>query len=348
MRVIAYGPSGFEEFHCADVARAAKLVGEKPTVWVNVDGQCTPEVLAAFETLFKLHPKALEDAQTTDQRVKSEVYPDHHFLVARMVTPAVEIETEQLALFLGKNFVVTFQEKQGGDCLEGVRDRLRKNKGKVRSSGADFLAYEILDAVVDGFFPALEAVEQRLDVVEQEIESDMMAPPAADTAPKLRDVKWNIATLRHAIAPTRETLHTFIRDAGDLVTAELKTIHLRDCYDHAVRIMERIEFIRDNCTDVRELYHARIGNYQNELSRKNNEVMKVIAILSAMLMPPTLIAGIYGMNFNSEKSPWNMPELNWDLGYPFALMLLAVSFLVPYFYFRWRGWLNKPTTRTRP
>lgn len=338
MRAFTYGPEQeLQEHEVTEVAQLQALQLDGAVIWVNIDGPCSPAILAAFGEMFKLHPLALEDVANTNQRAKVEEYPNHYFVVSRMVSLVDHrVETEQLSVFLGKNFLLTFQEKSGGDCLDPVRERIRRGQGRIRELGADHLAYAIMDAVIDGYFPILEDIEVELEELEETLDEDDKRPPKASIVRKAHAIRRKIQKLRHAIMPSREVVHKLSMNTRSI--QEETRFHLRDCYDHVLRILEMLETHRDTCLGIRELYQSRLSNH-------TNEVMKILTIITTIFTPLTFIAGVYGMNFNPDKSPLNMPELNWFYGYPFALLLMSVVFLGMSCYLWRRGWLSRSAAR---
>ena len=338
LRVITYGPAQeAKEFVLDDVSKLSELRTEDNIIWVNIDGPCSTEMLTGLGEMFNLHPLALEDVVNANQRAKVEEYTEHYFVVCRMISPGNEpLETEQLSVFLGKGFLITFQEKAGGDCLDPVRDRIRRSQGRMRELGVDHLAYSIMDTVIDGYFPVLDNIEAQLEDLEEKLDSNHQRPPSPRIVQQAHNVRRQIQKLRHTIMPSRDVVHKLSMNTRSI--SDETRLHLRDCYDHVLRILEMIETHRDTCLSIRELYQSRVGNH-------TNEVMKILTIITTLFTPLTFIAGVYGMNFNPDKSPLNMPELNWFYGYPFAMAVMGVVFLGMLFYLWRRGWLSKWTSR---
>jgi len=328
IEVIAYSADKLTERVVDDVAEIKAFVDSHAVTWVNIDGPAHPAVLASLGELFKLHPLALEDVVNTSQRSKVDSYGQHHYMVTRIISLARKLNTEQVSLFFGTNFVITFQEKPDGDCFDAIRDRIRTAAGKVRQERADHLAYALIDAVIDGYFPVLEQIGERLETLEDEIleKADNLTPH------KIHAIKRDVLALRRTIWPLRDAVNSLYRDASELVSADTK-MYIRDCYDHAIRIIEMVEMYRELCSDLMQLHLSKVSN-------KMNEVMKVLAIITSLFIPPTFIASIYGMNFNPEKSPLNMPELSWFYGYPVALAAMLVLVLALVFFLYWKGWLK--------
>jgi magnesium transporter len=332
IRLLAYGPTEFIE---RDIARPDELreyLAKWPVCWINVDGLGDAETLSKIAALFNLHPLAMEDVVNVHQRAKVEIYGQTTFLVTHMAAVSetgTELEVEQVSLFLGQNFVITFQEHPGWDCLDPVRRRIRERATHFRDSGSGYLAYALLDAVIDHYFPVLEAYGERLEALEDRI----VRHPERSTVADLHDAKRDLLNLRRSVWPQREALNTLVRDEIPHINGETR-LYLRDCYDHAVRIIDLVETYREVCSDLMDLYLSSISN-------RMNEIMKVLTIISTLFIPLTFIVGVYGMNFSPESSPWNMPELTWRYGYPLCLALLAVISIGQLFFFRHKGWLGK-------
>ncbi|MEX0921364.1 MAG: magnesium/cobalt transporter CorA [Rhodovibrionaceae bacterium] len=327
IRAIGYGAERIVEHEDVAVAELARLRAEQPVCWIDVRGLADVETLRGIGELFGLHPLALEDIVHVHQRPKIEFYDDHLILFCRMLHAGDSLRGEQLVIVLAKSLVVTFQERPG-DCLEPVRTRLRGAKGRIRAAGADYLAYAIFDAVIDSYFPLLEAFGERVETLESEVLTD----PQPATLGRIHTLKRELMELRRAVWPKREVVNALLRDETKLVGADTH-VYFRDCYDHIVQLMEFSESYREIATGLSE-------TYLSSVSTRMNEVMKVLTIIATIFIPLGFIAGVYGMNFNSAASPFNMPELDWYLGYPLALGLMlavAVGLLV---YFRRKGWIG--------
>jgi magnesium transporter len=294
------------------------------------------KVISTIGNLFGLHQLALEDVVNVHQRAKVEDYPDHLFIVARMVERNECLLTEQVTMFLGQDYVITFQERPGKDCIEPVRERIRKGKGRLRTLAADSLAYALLDAIVDGFFPVLESYSDRLEAVEDIV----VTQPNRSVVEGIHSIKSDLLIIRRALWPLREAINTLVRDHNSLIHDDTR-IYLRDCYDHTVQLIDLVETYRELGADLRDLYLSSVSN-------RMNEIMKVLTIISTIFIPLTFIAGIYGMNFDTKVSPWNMPELEWYYGYPFSLaLMLAVTVAMGIFFWR-RGWIGHRGDRPKP
>lgn len=333
--VFAYGADELIERQVDDVAEIEPLLAEWPVVWVNVAGIGGPETIEQLGRIFRLHPLALEDVSYRHQRAKVEPYDNYIFFVARMARETRSFETEQVSLFLGKNFVVTFIEDPG-DCFNPIRDRLRTANGALRSAGPGYLAYSLIDALIDAYFPIVEHYGERLDRLEDRV----IVRPVRHTIAEIHDAKHDLRALRRAVWPLREAVNALVRDPNELLDAETR-VHLRDCHDHVVQIIDLVETYREVCSDLNDLYLS-------SLSNRMNEVMRVLTVIATIFMPLSFITGVYGMNFHTERSRWNMPELTWAYGYPLVwCLMIAVALAMLAFFYR-RGWLVAQNGTSRP
>ncbi|MBX9687939.1 MAG: magnesium/cobalt transporter CorA, partial [Candidatus Obscuribacterales bacterium] len=271
---------------------------------------------------------ALEDASKFHQRSKVDDYKHHLFIVLRVPTGQPDsFDTEQLALFLGKDYLISFQEKEGGDCLDLVRERIRKAQHVIRNLGTDYLAYAIIDAGIDAYFPMLERLGERIESLDEMI----ITEANADTPHRIHELKLQVLALRRSVWPMRDTINTLCRDISPYLSEGIR-IYMRDCYDHLSRIIDLIEMYRELSTDFLNIYLSSVNN-------RMNEIIKVLTIITSLFIPPTFIAGVYGMNFNPAKSPFNMPELEWYYGYPIALLAMLITSLAILYYMKRKGWL---------
>ncbi len=314
---------------------ATPYLDSESVSWVDVQGLGSEDVLQRMGQVFDLHPLVLEDVVNVPQRPKVEEYGQQLLIIARMVTPDQDgngFIGEQVSFILGKHYLLTVQEEPAHDAFGPVRERIRTNKGSIRRQNADYLAYALLDALIDGFFPVLECYGERIE----ELEDEVVASPSRKTLEKIHELKRELLALRRAIWPQRDAINMLIRDGSPLISDEVR-IYLRDCYDHAVQVMDMVETYRELASSLMDVYLSSVSN-------KMNEVMKLLTIISTIFIPLTFIAGIYGMNFNTDKSPLNMPELNWYWGYPLCMMsmvLIAIGLII--FFWR-RGWFENFST----
>jgi len=296
--------------------------------WINIDGLGDIALLRKLGEHFQIHPLALEDVLNTAQRPKVERFANHFFIVSEMIyfDDADQLSFEQVSLFLGDHFVITLQEECGHDVFDHVRERLRAGRGYARKMRADYLAYALLDASVDQIFPVLEEVGDSIESVEEEL----LDKPTRASLKKLYEAKRLLLHLRRAAWPHREIFNTLIRDDTGLIGRETQ-IFLRDCYDHITQIIDIIESYRDLTAGLMDLYLSSLGF-------RTNEIMRVLTVVSVLFIPLTFIAGVYGMNFNTDDR-WNMPELNWPFGYAWFWFLCLCTVGGMLLFFKRKKWL---------
>lgn len=324
---MAFGPNGIKEGQISDLQSIEEMRKDYTTVWVDVVQFGDSDLISRLGEVFGLHRLALEDAVNTHQRPKVEEYDDQLFVVALMLDAKGLVDTEQVAFFIGEGYVITFQEKPG-DCFENVRGRIRKGAGRIRFSGSDYTAYALLDSIIDGYFPVLEKYGDMLEALEDQV----VSLPEPKNISELHQLKRDLLLLRRAIWPHRELFNTLIRDEHPLIAKETR-LFLRDCYDHTVQLMDIVE-------TYREMASGLVDVHISSVSVKLNEVMKVLTIVATIFIPLSFIASVYGMNFDTKTSPWNMPELSWYLGYPFALLLMCAAAGGLLWYIWKKGWLE--------
>ncbi len=335
IQLIAYGPNDFEEHDIRDIEDLRRKAGKHPVNWINITGLGDLDLIQELGSMFNLHRLALEDVVNLYQRPKTEEYEDHVFIVTRMIRAEHPAVTEQVSMFLREDMLLTFQERPG-DSFEPVRERLRGDRGFIRERKADYLAYALLDAVIDGYFPALEACGERLE----NLEDIVMATPGAVQVARIHDIKGELLALRRAIWPQREMINALTRDSS-LNISDQTRVYLRDCYDHTIQLMDLVE-------TYREIAFGLIDLYLSSASARMNEIMKVLTVIATIFIPLGFIAGLYGMNFDPGASPWNMPELKWYWGYPMAMGLMAVVALLLLYYFYRKGWILERWRRRVP
>jgi len=320
LRILSYGPDRVQESDVQSLAELRQVVGRDPVVWIQVDGLGDAEALGWIGDVFQVHPLALEDIVNVGQRPRADEYENQIVIFLRMPRGDATL-TEQLAIVLGHGFVISFLEDPG-DVLDPVRERIRRSGARIRGLGSDYLAYAVLDAVIDAYFPVLEGHGDRLAGLEQRLfVTDAHVSPV-----ELYDMNRELVTLRGWIRPLRELLGVLLRAESALVRDKTQ-LFLRDCYDHALELIELIEINREIGTSLIDLYRA-------NLNMRLNEIMKVLTIIATIFMPLTFIAGVYGMNFK------HMPELAWKLGYPLSLGLMALVAVGMLVYFRKKGWMG--------
>jgi len=326
MTMMAYNHENLTEKEIASPDEIAPFLQSCDVVWVNIDGLGTVEILEEFGRILNLHMLALEDVLNTNHRPKTEDYGDHLFIVTRMASlKEGNLDIEQISLFVGKKFVLTFQEK-AGDCLDPVRNRIRNGK-RIRVLYSDYLAYAIVDAISDGYFPALETFGELLYALEDEV----VKRPRQELIARIHDTKRDLRSLRHSLWPMREMLNGFAADTD--VVREQTRPYLRDAQDHVIQALDMLETYREMASGLLDIYLSSV-------SQKMNEVMKVLTIIATIFIPLSFIAGVYGMNFDTSY-PLNMPELRWEYGYPAVMGCMAAVAIGLLFYFKRRGWLGR-------
>lgn len=318
-----YDESKFQEREILDIDEVLPFK-ESPTVtWINIDGLNDAPVLDKIAQYFGIHHLVMEDIVTTNQRPKLEDMENYTYIVLRMITcnGQNEMVTEQVSLILGSNFVISFQERPGGDVFDPIRDRIRTGKGRTRKMGPDYLAYCLIDAIVDNYFVVLENLGERVEAVEDEVVSN----PTPQTLVVIHDSKRDLLFLRKTIWPLREVVDRLERGESRLIKKST-VIYLRDVYDHTIQIIDTVETLRDMVSGMLEIYLSSISN-------RLNEVMKVLTIIATIFIPLTFIVGIYGMNFRY------MPEIEAKWGYPTVVIIMAIVAAVMVMYFRMKRWL---------
>jgi magnesium transporter len=321
--IIDYDEVGFQEKKIKTVEECFSFK-DKPTVtWINVDAIHQVEVLELLGECFGLHPLVLEDILNTDQRPKLEDFGDYLFIVLKTFyynDPSDELEPEQISLILGPSFVMSFQEREG-DVFDPIRERIRNGKGRIRRMGADYLAYCLLDSIVDHYFVVLEQVGEEVEFLEEELVTN----PTPETLQTIHNLKRDMIFLRKSVWPLREVVGALERGELSLIR-ESTGIYFRDVYDHTIQVVDTIETFRDMISGMLDIYLSSVSN-------RMNEVMKVLTIIATIFIPLTLITGIYGMNFHY------MPELGWRWGYPMVWLVMLVIGVVMLVYFRRKKWL---------
>lgn len=322
--IMDYDDEELREREVDTIEECFPFCDRESSTWVNIDGLHNVEILEKIGAHFGIHPLVLEDVANTAHRPKMEDFEDYIFVTLKMIYydgNSHEILDEQISIVLGRNFVISFQERVG-DVFDPVRERIRTGKIRLRKRRADHIAYALIDAVVDNYFIVLEKLGEKIE----HFEEDLLTDPPADAPQTILSMKRKMITLQRAIWPLRELLNDFLNSDSELLT-ETTTLYLRDVYDHVVHIIDTIDSFRDTITGMLDTYHS-------QLSNRMNEVMKVLTIIATIFIPLTFIAGIYGMNFE------HMPELGWKWAYPlgFWILIAALGGLMLYF-FRRKKWL---------
>jgi len=322
VRIVDYDEAAFQETEAKTVEECLPF-RDKPTVtWISIEGLHQVEVIEAIGKHFGLHPLLQEDILNTSERPKMDDYGDYIFVVLKMLCydeENDEIDAQQVSLVLGSNFVLSFEESES-DAYAPVRERLRTAKGRVRKLGADYLAYTLMDAVVDSYFVVMERLGEKVEALEEEL----VANPRPETLRAIHKLRRGMISMRKAVWPFREVVGTLERGDSALLH-ESTVLYLRDLYDHTIQVMETIEALRDMLSEALDIYLSSVSN-------KLNEVMKVLTIIATIFIPLTFVVGVYGMNFKY------MPELGWRWGYAVVWGIMGIAAISMLAYFRRRKW----------
>jgi len=321
--VMDYSSDKFEEKEVKNIEESFPFKKKPTTTWINIDGLHDIELIEKLGNHFEIHPLVLEDILNTDQRPKIEDFDKYIFFTLKMLyteEKKKEIHSEQISLILGKNFVISLQESIG-DVFDSVRERIRSSKTRIRKRGADYLAYALIDAIVDGYFGILEKIGEKVEIMEE----DLISNPTPKTVHEIYNLKREMIYIRKSVWPLREVLNNILREESKIIK-DTTHIYLRDLYDHTIQVIDTVETFRDLISGMLDMYMSSVSN-------KMNEVMKVLTIFAAIFIPLTFIAGVYGMNFQY------MPELSLSWAYPaiwIVIILVAVSLLI---YFKHKKWI---------
>jgi magnesium transporter len=318
-----YDEAQFTERAITDLNELRALKESPMPTWINIDSVHDASLLQQFGEAFGLHPLVLEDILHTDQRPKLEDYGEYLYIVVKMLSFTGETTSvEQVSLILGQEYVLSFQEEgKPGDVFDPIRKRLRNGGGRLRKQGADFLAYSLIDAIVDNYFVVLEQLGERIELLEEQLLNN----PRPDTTQTIHHLRRELIFLRRSVWPLRELISAWQRSESALIS-ETTRIYLRDLYDHTIQVIDTVENLRDMLTGMLEIYLSSV-------SFKMNEVMKVLTIIATLFIPLTFIVGVYGMNFDF------LPELHWRWAYPVLWVIMIGITVVMLLYFKRKRWM---------
>ncbi|GAA0531194.1 magnesium/cobalt transporter CorA [Chitinophaga japonensis] len=322
MTVFDYASDHCEEVTADNVQEVFSYLETPSTSWINIDGIRKEEVHAIC-TRYGVHYLVEDDILNVGQRAKMDEIGEQLFCVLPMVyfnTESCSIEQEQVSVVLGKNFVISFQEDPKRDVFNPVREKLRMNGSRIRGAGADYLCYALLDVIVDSYFIVLDKLGERIELMEDVVQRQ----PTTRALARINLLRRELLLFRRAVAPVRELVNGFLKSDSDLLD-ERNTKYYKDVYDHIIHCNELTENYRDMVQNLQELYHT-------QLNLKMNEVMKVLAVVTTLMAPLTVIAGIYGMNFE------NMPELRSPNGYFITIGVMVIMLVIMILIFKKRGW----------
>lgn len=322
IRVVQYSRQAVFEHTVRSVEDIKSYLRDDQITWIEVRGLGDESALQALANAFEIHPLALEDVVNTPQPPKSELYQSQQLIISRHLSLVgdLEMQMEQVSIILGPNYVITFQESHR-EIFEPVRRRLRLATARLRTHGPDYLAYALLDLLIDAYYPVLETLGEHIELLDDII----LEHPTPQLLKRINLLKNRLVDLRRGIWPQRESVHSIYRDENELISEPVR-VYLRDTHDHCVQTSEVVEMYRDMATGLLNMYLSSVGH-------RTNEVMRVLTIMSSIFIPLTFLAGIYGMNFE------NMPELKFQWAYPMVwiAMIGMVAGMVVFFYRK--GWL---------
>lgn len=321
--IVDYNEEQFQEKEAKSIKECFPYK-DKPTVtWINIDGVHEVKIIEELGKNYNFHPLILEDIVDTDQRPKIKDFGDYIFIILKMHyydKENNEIEIEQVSLIFGKNYVISFQEREG-DVFDSIRERIRNNIGRIRKARADYLIYALMDAIIDNYFTILEKLGEETE----DLEAKVIKNPVPANLQIIYRLKSELIFLRKSVWPLREVIS--ILEKGESVLIDKSTnIYLRDIYGHTIQVMDTVETLRDVISGTLEVYLSSVSN-------RMNEIMKVLTIIATIFIPLTFIVGIYGMNFQY------MPELKWVWSYPVVLLGMLIIGIIMVFYFRRKKWM---------
>jgi len=321
--IIDYDETQFQEKEVETIEECFPFKDTQTVTWINIEGLHQLEIIDKIGKHFTIHPLVLEDIANTEQRPKMEDFDDYIFLILKMLYFEEDenaVKAEQVGLILGSNFVISFEEG-AVDVFNPVRERIRNGKGRIRKLGPDYLAYALMDVIVDSYFLILERIGDRIE----DLEEDLLDEPRPETMQAIHSLKGEMLLFRKSVWPLREVISSVERGESVLIR-ESTGIYLRDVYDHTIHVIDTVETFRDLLSGLLDLYISSVSN-------RMNEVMKVLTIIATIFIPLTFIAGVYGMNFRY------MPELEWQFGYHMSLLVMLITGAGMVIYIRKRRWL---------
>jgi magnesium transporter len=326
LHLIDYNSSTIKIQESPTIKQCTDCLAQDTVTWIHVQGKPSEALLRELGAAFHLHALALEDVLNTGQRPKVETFNDQLFVI--MTLPQIDQDTvkmHQVSLFSGSNFLVSFYD---GDFAEfdSILKRLRDGNTRIRTQGADYLLYSLIDFVIDNGFPVLESFGLQLEEVEERI----LAAAGQETLERIHILKRELISLRRMLWPQREVVNQLIRNDSDFVGKET-LIYFRDCYDHTIQVMELIETYRDMSSSLLDIHLSSVSN-------RMNEVMRVLTVIATLFIPLTFVVGVYGMNFDRSAGPWSMPELSSPYGYVAVWLVMIGISLGMLVFFRRRGW----------
>ncbi|MCP2519116.1 magnesium/cobalt transporter CorA [SCandidatus Aminicenantes bacterium Aminicenantia_JdfR_composite] len=320
--VVEYNKSQYNEREVENIEKIFPIKGKNTTTWVNITGISQIKIVEEIGRRLDLHPLILEDIVNTDQRSKVESFEDYIFIVLKIPfyeEQSSEIRIEQVSFVLGSNFVISFQEIEN-PIFNPIKERIRNPKSFIRKNGADYLAYCLIDVIIDNHFSIIENLEKDIE----NIEENLLINPSKETLQNIHKLKREIIFLRNSVWPLREVINNLERAESKLIK-KTTGIYLRDAYDHTIQVIESIETLREMITGMLDVYLSSVSN-------QLNKIMMLLTVIGTIFIPLTFITGIYGMNFKY------MPELYWKWSYPLVLLIMLIIGALMLVYFKRKKW----------
>lgn len=321
--IVNYSEAKFQEKEVKSVEECFPYKDKSTITWINIDGVHEIKVIEEIGKHFNLHPLILEDIVDTDQRPKIKDFGDYIFIILKMLycdKKGNAIKVEQVSLILGKNYIISFQEREG-DVFSFIRERIRNNIGRIRKLGADYLVYSLIDAIVDNYFIIIEKLDEEIENLEDKV----IIQPNPSNVQAIHKLKRDLIFLRKSVWPLREVI-SFLEKGESPLVLESTNIYLRDVYGHTIQVMDTVETLRDIISGILDIYLSSINT-------RMNEIMKMLTIIATIFIPLTFVTGIYGMNFQY------MPEIKWFWGYPVVLSIMVAIGIGMLIYFKRKKWM---------
>lgn len=322
--MLCYSKDDWTEKQCSNLEELLEEKCTSDVSWVHLSGIHKVDIIEKIGNQFNIHPLVLEDIVNANQRPKLEESKDYVYIVLKMIhyAPSTQkIEFEQISMVVGNNYIISFQENDN-NTFQQIRDRIKNTNGKIRAKGVDYLAYALIDCIVDYYYVALEYLGEKIEILEDQL----MVDPGPHVLQEIHSLKTEMLFVRKAIWPLREIINVLARGDSPLFN-QGTLIYLRDVYDHVIQIIDTVEMYRDMVTGMFDIYISSV-------SYKLNEVMKVLTIIATIFIPLTFVVGLYGMNFKY------MPELEWEWGYPAVLLFMGFITIFMISYFRRKKWIG--------
>lgn len=322
LELIDYTENDLLEREISSIDEVLQYRDNESVTWLNITGLQDTKLIEEIQTKFNIHPLICEDILSTNQRPKIEIFDDYIVVIVHMLTLKEDIlESDQVSIIIGKHYLLSFKETPA-DIFSMVKQRIRNGKGRIRKNTSDYLAYALIDIIIDNYFTVLEKISDSMEL----LEDGLITNPSHKTLQTIIALKHELLLMRKSIWPLREVINRLNKSETSLITSQTEPF-IRDLYDHTIQIIDTIETLRDFTSGMVDLHLSSASN-------RMNQIMKVLTIISTIFIPLTFLAGLYGMNFQ------NLPELRWQYGY-FVLLgfMFVLSCIMMYFFYK-KGWLT--------